>query len=270
MFFERFRDALSRLPVGLIRPAPPASAEAIAVAEARLGRALPPAYASFLRSFDGADLFHEAVVLAGVGPGAPRALAVLAAGPDEAAARAHDGDLTFAGAPASDLVFAEAVAGDRFALDVEGRVRRLRAGSDERSVAGSSFEAWLDATVARERLLYGPDGEFADDVFDEDGEEVRPAIVLRQAERALRADPGSADAHHERGVALRRLGRLDAAVEAFSQATALDADNPWPWFDLGRAALDGGDPPRALVGFREAAAREAGPAGARQIGRAHV
>ncbi|HSZ82406.1 MAG TPA: tetratricopeptide repeat protein [Polyangia bacterium] len=250
MFFDRFREATARLPAGLIRPAPAATPDMIARAEARLGP-LPAPYASFLRSFDGADLFHEAIVIAGVGASAPRALTELN---DEASGA--DG--------ARPLVFAEAVAGDRFALDARGRVLRLRAGSDERIVAGSTFERWLDATIARERVLYGADGEFAPDVFDDDGEEIAPVIVVRQTERALRIDPGSAEAQHERGVALRRLGRLDRAVEAFAAATELDPENPWPWFDLGRTALTSGvDLPRARAAFERAAALEEGPPAAR-------
>jgi len=246
MFFDRFREAAARLPDGLLRPAPPASAEAVAAAEARLGRALPTEYAAFLRSFDGADLFHEAIVIAGVGPSAPRALLALN---DEGA---------------REIVFAEAVAGDRFALDERGRVLRLRVDSDERILAGSSFERWLDATIARERVLYGPDGEFAPDVFDEDGEEVAAAVVLKQTERALKVDAGSAEAQHERGIALRRLGRLERALEAFAAASALDPDDPWPWFDFGRTAITAGrELPRAREAFERAAAREAGPSGAR-------
>jgi tetratricopeptide (TPR) repeat protein len=254
MFFDRFRDALSRLPDGLIRPAPPATDAELAAAAAALGRGLPEAYASFLRSFDGADLFHEAIVLAGVGSAAPRALVELAAPGDEGAAPR-----------AGDLVFAEAVAGDRFALDDGGRVWRLRAGSDERALAGSTFERWLDATVARERLLYGPDGEFLDEVFDDDGEELRPVIALRQAERALKVDGDAAEAHHERGVALHRLGRADEATAALERAAALDAENPWPAFDLGRAALDAGDAPRAIAAFRDAAARDQGDSAPRLL-----
>jgi len=248
MFFERFREATARLPDGLIRPAPPAPPAALESAEARLGAPLPAEYASFLRSFDGADLFHEAVVVAGVGEAAPRALLAL-----------NDG-------AGLELVFAEAVAGDRFALDGRGRVLRLRAGSDERIVAGSSFERWLDATVARERILYGPDGEFAPDVFDDDGEEIAAAVVLRQTERALKVDPGSAEAQHDRGVALRRLGRAERALEAFAAASALDPDDPWPWFDFGRTALAAGrDLSRAREAFERAAALEAGPSGARLL-----
>src|SRR5579863_7461889 len=115
MFFERFREAVARLPDGLIRPAPGATAADLARAEASLGRALPGQYASFLRSFDGADLFHEAIVVAGVGQAAPRALLALN-GPGSG------------GEAPRELLFAEAVAGDRFALDRAGRVLRLRAG----------------------------------------------------------------------------------------------------------------------------------------------
>jgi tetratricopeptide (TPR) repeat protein len=91
-------------------------------------------------------------------------------------------------------------------------------------------------------------------VFDASGEEVTPTIALRQAERALKADPGAADAEHARGLALVRLGRRDAALAAFGAASALDVDNPWPLFDLGRTALALDKPAAALPAFRQAAA----------------
>jgi hypothetical protein len=251
LFFDRFRREQARLPAGLIRAMPPATPEAIARVEAALGGALPADYASFLRSFDGADLFHGAILVAGAGSSAPLSIVELNAGN---------------GAPGGELAFAETPSGDRFALDGAGRVLRLRGGSEERTLAGSSFERWLDATVAKEQVLYGADGEFAAEAFEPDGEEVAPLIALRQAERALKVDPGAAEAAHERGIALRRLGRGRAAMEAFAAAAALDPENPWPWFDLGRAALDEGrDVARAFEAFRRAAALEAGPGGARLL-----
>jgi len=235
-FFDRFRSAIARLPVGLIRTRPGAAPEEIARAAAALARPLPAEYASFLSSFDGADLFHESVLIAGVGAGAPRVLGTLA--PERA----------------DELVFAEALSGDRFALDAAGRVLRYDPGAEERALAGSSFTRWLEATVAREQILFGPDGEYAPDVFDPSGQEVVPTIALRQAERALKLDPGAADAEHARGLALARLGRREAALAAFRAATDLYADNPWPWFDLGRAALALGRSGDALRAFGRAAA----------------
>jgi tetratricopeptide (TPR) repeat protein len=235
-FFDRFRSAIARLPSGLIRVRPPAAPDDVARAEAALGRPLPFAYVSFLESFDGADLFHESVLIAGVGAGAPLLLTSV---------EQDRGD---------DLVFAEAISGDRFALDVRGRVLRYDPGAEERALAGTGFERWLDATVAREQILFDADGEYAPDVFDLGGQEVLPTIALRQAERALKVDPEAADAEHARGLALARLGRREAALAAFRKATDLDADNPWPWFDAGRTALALEKPAVALPAFRRAAA----------------
>jgi tetratricopeptide (TPR) repeat protein len=247
IFFDHFRGALARLPAGLIRVMPPAPADELAGAAAALGRSLPEVYAAFLQSFDGADLFHETVLIAGVGPRAALRLTEL---PQERA---------------GELAFAVGAAGERYALDAEGRVVRTDAGADERALAGSSFARWLDATVAREQVLYGPDGEYAPDVFDPSGEEVTPLVALRQAERALKQDPGAAGAAHARGLALRRLGRGAAAVDALDEATALDPENPWPWFDLGRAALDDGQNARAVAAFARAAELDDGPEGGRLL-----
>jgi hypothetical protein len=247
IFFDHFRAALARLPAGLIRVMPPASADELAAVEPSLGRPLPDDYRAFLQSFDGADLFHETILLAGVGGQAPVRLAEL---PQERA---------------GELSFAVAAAGERYAIDEAGRVVRYDAGSEERALSGTSFPRWLDATVAREQVLYGPDGEYAPDVFDPSGEEVTPLVALRQAERAQKQDPGAAGWAYARGLALRGLGRAAAAVEALEEATGLDPDNPWAWFDLGRAALDDSQAGRAVAAFRRAAELDPGPEGARLL-----
>jgi tetratricopeptide (TPR) repeat protein len=226
---------------------PPAAADELTRTSEALGRPIPEVYAAFLQSFDGADLFHETVLIAGVGPTAALRLGEL---PQDRP---------------GELVFAVGAAGERYGLDREGRVVRTDAGADERAIAGSSFARWLDATVAREQVLYGPDGEYAPDVFDPSGEEVTPLVALRQAERALKQDAGAAGAAHARGLALRRLGRLSAAVDALEQATALDPENPWPWFDLGRTAFEDGQNARAVKAFSRAAELDAGPEGGRLL-----
>jgi tetratricopeptide (TPR) repeat protein len=243
-FFDHFRTALSRLPAGLIRVGAPADPGDLARAEAAVGASLPDEYAAFLRSFDGADLFQEAVLVAGVGPEAPLRLSEIA------------------GAPGDGLVFAAGAEDERYLLADDGRVVRQDAGSDERSVAGSSFARWLDATVAAQQVLFGPDGEYAPDVFDPSGEEVTPLIALRQAERALKQDPGAAVWARAQGTALMRLGRPAAAADALESAAELDAANPWVWFDLGRARLEAEDGGRAAAAFERAARLEPGDGGA--------
>jgi tetratricopeptide (TPR) repeat protein len=246
LFFEGFRTAAARLAEGLIRPGAPASAEQVAAAEAELGRRLPLPYATFLTSFDGAELFHDGLVLFGVGGEAARSLV----------------ECNSDGQP---LVFAEAAGGDRY-LFGEGNdpaVWHLRADAGERWHAGSSFPRWLDAYLAREALLYDSEGEFVLEAFEEDGQELTPTFALRQAERALRKDPDAAETHHDMAVALRRLGRSPQALEHFVRASELDPSNPWTWFDRGRLELDEGDPAAAAASFRRAAETTPGPEGAR-------
>jgi tetratricopeptide (TPR) repeat protein len=252
LYFEGFRTAVARMADGLIRPGEPATPAQIAAAEKALGRKLPRAYAAFLASFDGADMFNESLVLCGVGPGAARPLA----------------DANQAPLPplleAGELIIAEAASGDRYALGTgdDPPVVHLRAGSDERWLGGSSFTRWLDAVLAREQLLYDSEGEFRLEAFEEDGEELTAPFALRQAERALKKDPGSAESHHDLGVARRRMGKLEGALEAFTRAAELDPHNPWPWFDRGRTEL-ALEEEGAADSFRQAAALVPGPEGAR-------
>ncbi len=254
--FEILRAALASAPAGLLRVGPPASAAALSEAEARLGRPLPAAYAAFLRSFNGAHLFHEAMVLCGVGLDADHRLVEANLGPVAAPRRPED------------VIFAETTGGDRWVLHAaerasEPRVFRLLAGSDERWLAGATFPRWLDATLARESILYDAEGEFFAEAFEPGGEELTPAFARRRAERALKKDPDSSESHHDLGVAWRRLGRLALARDAFAQATTLDPENPWPPFDLGRVLLALRRPAEAAAAFAKSAGAGAGPEGGR-------
>jgi tetratricopeptide (TPR) repeat protein len=257
-FFEALRTAEERLPAGLLRLGKPASPDAIAATERRLGQELPHAYAEFLREFDGADLFHESLLVFGV---------------DDPAKTEHlirtNADRP-PGGHTDELIIAEVSTGDLFTLEIEApethdepRVFRVGPDADERWLAGSSFFRWLTAVIAHDALLYDAEGEFLPDAFEPDGEELTPTIALRQAERALRKDPGSALYQHEKGIALRRLGRLDSAREAFGAAAAADPTNPWPWFDLGRADLGLGRHVQAAAAFECAAEAADGPESAR-------
>jgi hypothetical protein len=257
LFFDNLRTDESRLPAGLLRLGSPATPEALEATERRLGRPLPHAYAEFLRSFDGADLFHEALVVFGTDK---VALADRVAGDASPLAGGHH----------DELIIAEVASGDLYTLELEApethdapRVFRIGADADERWLAGSSFPNWMAAIIAHDALLYDAEGEFLADAFEPEGEELTPTFALRQAERALRKDPDSAIYHHERGVALRRAGKLDSARESFGAAAAIDPTNPWPWFDLGRADQALGRYAEAAAAFECAAEAADGAEGAR-------
>jgi hypothetical protein len=256
LFFEALRTAETRLPAGLVRLGPPALDSDLLAAEARLGRKLPAALQDLLRSFDGADLFHETVVIFGVGPGALRSLVEGNAGP--VPPKLHAEELIIGGTTTDELFALEPDDDD---IRDQSRVFRLHADAEERWLVGSSLGGFLESTLAHNQLLYGPDGEFLLEAFEEGGEEMTATYALRRAERALKKDPQAAIYHHEAGLALRRMGRHQDARAAFGRAAALDPANPWPWFDLGRSERQLGQVSEAAAAFE--CAGEASLGGAR-------
>ena len=262
-FVDGLREAIERLPAGLLRFGAPASAERLAAVEQRLERPLPQAYAEFLRHYDGADLFHENILLFSVSGGFGGDL------PTRNQESAAPGAVPEAGHH-DEIIIGESADGDRFVLEVEApethddpRVFRVGHDPDDRWLAGSSFPRWIAAVIAHEALLYDDDGEFLPEAFEPDGEELTAVFALRQAERALRKDPGSALYQHERGLALRRMDKLESARQAFQAAAAADPSNPWPWFDLGRADQALARHAQAAAAFECAAEAADGPEGAR-------
>jgi tetratricopeptide (TPR) repeat protein len=253
LFFEELRLAESRLASGLVRLGPAAREADIASAEERLGQKLPAAYRELLQSFDGADLFHESVVICGVGPQALRSLVEANAGPPPL--KLHPEELIIGDTHTGDLLVIEPE--DRQLTD-EPRVFRLSPDAEERWLVGSSLPRFLQSTIAHQQLLYGGDGEFLLEAFEEDGEELTASYALRQAERALKKDPNAARYHYELGLALRRTGADERAHVAFAAAAALDPANPWPWFDLGRSERELGKMPEAAAAFECAAEAAAG------------
>jgi tetratricopeptide (TPR) repeat protein len=58
---------------------------------------------------------------------------------------------------------------------------------------------------------------------------------LSYLDRALAVDPGGAFAHHNRGVALERLGRNEEAAASYDRALAIEPDRIDSWFNRGNA-----------------------------------
>lgn len=83
-----------------------------------------------------------------------------------------------------------------------------------------------------------------------------------ECERALRDDPGHADALHLHGVFSEQLGQVDAAVASLRKAVALHGDRPEYHDALGTALAASGDLPAAVTSFERALAIEPGYAAA--------
>ena len=176
-FFDRFRVELAKYDEGVHDVGDPVAASRL------VGRALPGQLADFYRSWDGARLFADTIVIV----------------------------------PIDELGGAEG--GVRIGEWPEGALEllgdgRVRSRDDEGAtiVVGSTLEKFLAAVMAREGFLVERDGEFKD-VFDE--EDVGERVRDKQTRAALKIDPDAAAWQLE--VAERAFGDGDdAAAEAVS------------------------------------------------------
>jgi tetratricopeptide (TPR) repeat protein len=253
-FFDRFRAELSRYADGVHELGDPASERAIAEAVARVGRPLPAGLVDFYRSWDGARLFTDSFVLVGVS-----ALAV----EDEATLRLGES----LGLP--------------LVIDAAGRVLEVDEVGD-RVVAGTTVEKWLVAIMARERLMVDREGEWRD-VFEDEGEVLRPEVRDKRLRAALKADPEAAAWRLEAAELAFEEGAIDGAAAELERAVAADPGAGVAWALLGgihhragrldeaerafaRAAEGSRDPERRAEWWAEAAraSAEAGSAEARR------
>lgn len=239
-FFDRFRNALTRYAEGVHLVGPPALQSALDEAEQRLGGALPvdSAYRDFLAQWNGALLFHEEVVLFGVSGAPPKLdrLEITDLGPK--------GRGVAMGSAENALLY----------LDDRGRVLTVSAETERLQVVGSTFERWLDATMARGALVYDRMGEFRDQAFE--GSEVSPRVARKRSEAGLRADPESPAWHEELGQLLIDSGDLAQAEQLFERTVALDETATDAWFTLGRLRRESGDLAGAMAAFLAASRTE--------------
>jgi tetratricopeptide (TPR) repeat protein len=223
-FFERFREEIARYAEGVHQLGGPASATAV--------EGLPGELAAFLRSWDGAELFVDAVRVA------------------PAAEVVREGELWIFGATA---------AGDRLAIDGRtGAVLRVEEDTGEPLVEGSSFARWIEGYVVAEAVVYDREGEFREGAFDEDGEELSAAAAEKRERKALKVDPRAPAPAWRLARALARLGKTDKARAVLAELTAREPGFGWAWFDLAKIERDAGRLAEAEAAYARAAEADPG------------
>jgi hypothetical protein len=213
-FFDRFRVELGKYDEGVHDVGEPVAASRL------VGRALPGQLADFYRSWDGARLFADTVVILPI---------------DELGGAA--GGMRIGEWPEGALE-----------LDTDGRVRS-RDDEGAAIVVGSSLERFLAAVMAREGLLVERDGEFKD-VFDV--EEIDPRVRDRQTRAALKIDPDAAAWHLETAERAFDEGDDTAAEAALARAVALDEGAGDAWALLGALQRRSGRLAAAAASFARA------------------
>lgn len=194
-----------------------------------LDAALPEAVEAICREFNGAELFHESVVLF---PGG--------------SIRKEDGR----------FVVGEC-GGDDISVDASGSVWRYDRDMEEALPEGTRFDRWLAGAVDAESVLYDKDGEFLEDIFDEEGELSAGAEVER-SRRQLKRDPKAVAPRWRLARALMDGGDTAAARTSLEEVVSAHSDFPWAWYDLARISEEVGEAQIASEEAEQAANVRAG------------
>jgi tetratricopeptide (TPR) repeat protein len=144
------------------------------------------------------------------------------------------------------------VDGDAVSLDESGRVWRVEPSIEDEVCDGTRLDRWLAGQLDALALLYDDDGEFANDVFDEDGEIV-PGVRERQLRAQLARDK---HAPAPRWRLAQLLLERDDDAKARDELEQVVADDPvfaWAWLDLARVSERLGEARSALDEARMAA-----------------
>ncbi|MEO8704732.1 MAG: hypothetical protein ABI867_32045 [Kofleriaceae bacterium] len=201
---ERLFATLEEAPPGLHDVEPAASA---------LPNGLPPPLIELYAHCDGLRLFLDALEI----------------GPPTEVAMPTPGRWRFA-----------ELDGDAIAIDHRGKIWRTDPSLDDEICEGTRLDRWLTGVLEATGLLYDGDGEFADNVFDEDGE-VLPEVRERQLRAQLKRDPAAPGPRWRLAHALLDQG---AQVDARNELEQVVSDDPafaFAWLDLARISEQVGD-----------------------------
>jgi hypothetical protein len=142
--------------------------------------------------------------------------------------------------------------GDALAIDHRGRIWRSDPSLDDEVCDGTRLDRWLSGVLDATALLYDGDGEFADGVFDDDGE-VMPAVRERQLRCQLKRDPSAPGPRWRLAHALLEQGADDDARNELEQVVSDDPAFSWAWLDLARISEKIGELTAAVDETRMAA-----------------
>ena len=147
--------------------------------------------------------------------------------------------------------------GEELVLDERGRIWRSDESLDDLVCEGTRLDRWLAGVVDALAVLYDADGEFAEGVFDDQGELV-PEVGERQLRAMLKRDPGAAAPRWRLAHALLVQDQLADGRAELEAAVAAEPGFAWGWLDLARISERLAELPGAVDEARAAAEAAAG------------
>jgi Tfp pilus assembly protein PilF len=125
--------------------------------------------------------------------------------------------------------------GEAISIDLKGKLWRTDTSIEDDVCEATRIDRWLAGQLDALALIYDGDGEFADDVFDEDGE-ILSVVRERQLRAQLKRDIAAPGPRWRLAHTLLAQGALEDARNELEQVVADDPAFAWAWLDLARAS----------------------------------
>lgn len=142
--------------------------------------------------------------------------------------------------------------GDTIAIDAKGKVWRSDESIEDDVCEGTRLDRWLAGQFDALELMFDPDGEYADDVFDDDGE-ILPIIREQQLRAQLKRDAAAPAPRWRLALVLVEQNAIEDARNELEQVVADDPVFAWAWLDLARVSEQLGESGGAIDEARMAA-----------------
>lgn len=142
--------------------------------------------------------------------------------------------------------------GDPLFLDRRGKVWRNEESIEDDVCEGTRIDRWLAGMLDALDLVFDGDGEYAEDVFDEDGE-MLPIIREKQLRAQLKRDSAAPAPRWRLAQVLLDQGAIQEARNELEQVVANDPAFSWAWLDLARVSEKIGEANGAIDEARMAA-----------------
>lgn len=142
--------------------------------------------------------------------------------------------------------------GEPVQIDAKGKIWRRDESIEDEVCESTRIDRWLAGELDALALIYDGDGEYADDVFDEEGEMLD--VILEQQLRAkLKRDSQAPAPRWRLAQVLLEAGADDEARNELEQVVANDPTFAWAWLDLARVSEKIGEAGGAVDEARMAA-----------------
>lgn len=124
---------------------------------------------------------------------------------------------------------------DPVSIDAKGKIWRTEESIEDDVCDGTRIDRWLAGELDAFDLVFDRDGEYADDVFDEDGD-ILPVVREQQLRAQLKRDAAAPAPRWRLAHILVDQGAIEDARNELEQVVADDPVFAWAWLDLARVS----------------------------------